>query len=290
MFQSNLPLAYWSDCILTSVFLINRIPSKVLNNLTPYEMLTKKAPDYSFLKSFGCLCYVSTLQKDRHKFSPRADKCVFLGYSSGYKGYKVLHLDSNIVSVSRNVIFHEKDFPFKTATHSIPASDIFDKCVLPASTPFDIDSPSHIHHDASDIHTPALHTTPHSSVTDHSQEAVTSDTTTVSLPTVRPKRTSKAPGYLSDYHCALIQTSSPPEKVTTTPYHISSFLSYDQFSPDYQSFICNISIETEPKIFKQAIISEKWTAAMGVELGSMELNKTWSVVSLPQGKNVVGCK
>jgi len=159
MFQSNLPLAYWSDCILTSVFLINRIPSKVLNNLTPYKMLTKKAPDYSFLKSFGCLCYVSTLQKDRHKFSPKAYQCVFLGYSSGYKGFKVLHLDSNIVSVSRNVIFHEKDFPFKTATHFIPASDIFDKCVLPVSTPADIASSSHNHHDAHDIDTPALRTT-----------------------------------------------------------------------------------------------------------------------------------
>lgn len=297
MFQSNLPLAYWSDCILTSVFLINRIPSKVLNNLTPYEMLTKKAPDYSFLKSFGCLCYVSTLQKDRHKFSPRADQCVFLGYSSGYKGFKVLHLDSNIVSVSRNVIFHEKDFPFKTTTHSIPASDIFDKCVLPVSTHADIASSSHNHHDAHDIDTPALHTTPHSSVTNHSQEAVASETTTVSLPIVRPKRTTRAPGYLSDYHCALIQTSSSPEKVTntpekvtTTPYPISSFLSYDQFSPEYQSFICSISLETEPKNLKQAIISEKWTAAMGVELGNMEMNKTWSVVSLPQGKNVVGCK
>jgi len=29
---------------------------------------------------------------------------------------------------------------------------------------------------------------------------------------------------------------------------------------------------------------------MDVELEAMELNKTWSVVSLPQGKNVVSCK
>ncbi|KAG7578706.1 Reverse transcriptase RNA-dependent DNA polymerase [Arabidopsis thaliana x Arabidopsis arenosa] len=46
----------------------------------------------------------------------------------------------------------------------------------------------------------------------------------------------------------------------------------------------------EPKTFKQAIVSLKWTKAMDVELGAMELNKTWSVVSLPPGKNVVGCK
>ena len=120
LFQSNIPLAYWSDCVLTSVFLISRTPYVLLQNSTPYELLTHKKPDYAFLRSFGCLCYVSTLLKDRHKFSPRADKCVFLGYASGYKGYKVLHLDTNLVSVSRNVIFHEHVFPFHDITIAHP--------------------------------------------------------------------------------------------------------------------------------------------------------------------------
>ncbi|KAG7573562.1 GAG-pre-integrase domain [Arabidopsis suecica] len=136
----------------------------------------------------------------------------------------------------------------------------------------------------------SLHPTPHSSGNNLSQETVIQETTTVSLPLARPKRSSKAPSYLSDYHCALIQTSTPPPKVSTTPYPLSNFLSYSQFSPSYQSFILSISQETEPKNFKEAIVSVKWTAAMDVELGSMELNKTWSVVSLPPGKNIVGCK
>lgn len=34
---------------------------------------------------------------------------------------------------------------------------------------------------------------------------------------------------------------------------------------------------------------KKWTKAANVELDALEQNKTWDIVSLPVGKNVVGC-
>ncbi|XP_019085460.1 PREDICTED: uncharacterized protein LOC109126393 [Camelina sativa] len=205
LFQSNLPLAYWSNCLLTAVFLINRTPSTVLKNITPYELLTKKKPDYSFLKNFGCLCFVSTLQKDRHKFSPRATECVFLGYSFGYKGYKVLHLDTNIVSVSRNVVFHETIFPFQNVKHVNHDVDLFGDAILPLYVPIDVSvpalsAPSHASTSASSHASPPDN---HSSVTVPVTETVTAETGVVSLPSARPRRTTKAPGYLSDYHHSL---------------------------------------------------------------------------------------
>ena len=48
LFLSNVPLVYWSDCVLTAVFLINHTPSLLLNKLYPYEVLRKKTPDYHF--------------------------------------------------------------------------------------------------------------------------------------------------------------------------------------------------------------------------------------------------
>lgn len=88
LFQSNVPIVYWSECLLTAVFLINRTPSVLLHNLSPYELLTKKKAEYNFFRSFGCLCYVSTLQKDRHKFSPRSENVFSWAIHQVTKGIK----------------------------------------------------------------------------------------------------------------------------------------------------------------------------------------------------------
>lgn len=39
MFQSNLPKVYWSYAVQHAVFLINRIPTRVLNDKSPSEVL-----------------------------------------------------------------------------------------------------------------------------------------------------------------------------------------------------------------------------------------------------------
>ena len=79
--QSNVPIAYWGDYILTTVHLINRLPSPLLYDKTPFELLYDKVPDYSSLRVFGCLCFASTLAHNRSKFDPRAIKCVLIGLS-----------------------------------------------------------------------------------------------------------------------------------------------------------------------------------------------------------------
>jgi len=49
--------SFWLDALYAAVFTINRFPTLVLRDKSPYETLFAKVPDYKFLKPFGCACF-----------------------------------------------------------------------------------------------------------------------------------------------------------------------------------------------------------------------------------------
>ena len=93
-FQSQVPLSFWLDCVLTAAFLINRTHSPLLHHKCPYELLYNQQVNYSSFRVFGCLAFASTLTSNRTKFHLRAHPCVFLGYPTGMKAYKLYDFHS----------------------------------------------------------------------------------------------------------------------------------------------------------------------------------------------------
>ena len=57
---------------------------------------------------FGSLCYAHVPEQQRQKLDLSSKRCVFLGYGSCEKGYKVYNIESGKVVISRDVVFNEE--------------------------------------------------------------------------------------------------------------------------------------------------------------------------------------
>jgi hypothetical protein len=94
-----MPLKYWNEAFLTALYLINRLPSKVIQSQTPMEHLFSNSGDYSLLHIFGCACWLNLRPYNKHKLSFRSKQCAFLGYSNLHKRYKCLDISTSYIYI-----------------------------------------------------------------------------------------------------------------------------------------------------------------------------------------------
>ena len=89
MVQESLSISFWGDALLTAAYLLNRVPSKLVE-LTPYELWTVRKPDLRHLRPWGSGAYVHFTSHPHGKLGQWAKKCIFLRYPKGSKGYVFL--------------------------------------------------------------------------------------------------------------------------------------------------------------------------------------------------------
>ena len=130
--HAGFPKHFWGECVLAATHIINKLPMAVLGWKTLFEVLYGSAPDLSDLRTIGCLCYATKLG-ETDKLEARAHKCVLLGYTYGFKGYKLYDLQSKKVFHSRDVVFQEGIFPFQVPSHSSTHDDSFSSFFWPHS-------------------------------------------------------------------------------------------------------------------------------------------------------------
>jgi hypothetical protein len=70
LFQAFVPTRYWVEGLNTATYLLNHVPTKVINMTNPYFTLHGVIPSYEYLRMFGCPYYPNLSAKASHKLAP----------------------------------------------------------------------------------------------------------------------------------------------------------------------------------------------------------------------------
>jgi len=80
--KKNLPNYFWAEAVATVIYIMN---TTIIHGMTPEEKFIGKKPDVSHFTVFGCIAYVHVPDEKRLKLDPKAEKCIFIGYSPNKK-------------------------------------------------------------------------------------------------------------------------------------------------------------------------------------------------------------
>eukprot|EP00253_Pinus_taeda_P014659 PITA_14659 len=85
----------------------------MLEDKAPQEVWTGKKPSLSHLRVFGCDAYVHGPKEKRTKLDCKSEKCIFIGYKDGLKGYKIWNPVTRKVVYNPDVVFKEVKYVIK---------------------------------------------------------------------------------------------------------------------------------------------------------------------------------
>jgi hypothetical protein len=100
---------YWVESVATTIYIMNRCPTKSVKNIVPQEAWTCMKYNVVHLKNFGCVAYAHVPYELRKKMGKKGQKCIFVGYSEETKGYKMYDPVARKVIISHDVQFVENE-------------------------------------------------------------------------------------------------------------------------------------------------------------------------------------
>ena len=103
----NISNMFWVDAINTTVYLKNISPTKKLDLQTSFEVFYGYKPEVKHLRIFGCQVFAHIPKDERRKLDAKLLECVFVGYCTNHKTYKLFHPCPHKLIGSRDVVFHE---------------------------------------------------------------------------------------------------------------------------------------------------------------------------------------
>jgi hypothetical protein len=100
-------MCLWAEATMTTVYVKNRLSHSALGFKTPEEMFTRKKPEVSHLKIFGCPIFIHIPKEKRNKLEPSGKKGIFVGYCEVSKAFRIYIPGHHHIEINRDVTFDE---------------------------------------------------------------------------------------------------------------------------------------------------------------------------------------
>nr|GEV31627.1 hypothetical protein [Tanacetum cinerariifolium] len=100
-------LFFWAEAIATTCFTQNRSLVIPRNEKTPYHIINDQKPLVKFFHIFDSLCYIVRDGENLDKMKEKCDACIFVGYSTQSRAYRVFNKKNRVIVETIHVNFDE---------------------------------------------------------------------------------------------------------------------------------------------------------------------------------------
>ena len=108
LIAKDLPHFLWAEAVSYAAYIRSSVPTRALNDKTPYEAWTGQKPNVSHLREFGASVWIYD-EGDTGKLLPRANKHIFVGFQEGPKAVRYYDAGKRSIKISRNYRFSEAE-------------------------------------------------------------------------------------------------------------------------------------------------------------------------------------
>src|SRR6201994_2821508 len=317
--QAGLPDSFRGEAVAAYIHIWNMITSSTNMKKTPYEIWHKKKPNVSNLRIFGCNAFVHVQKDKRSGIHSHIQRCIFIGYPTGYAAWKFYNPVTKKVVISERAEFDERHFPALKQKVNLPVLPVV---ASPAISPIpdaqldDVDDlegvqelehykpPKHRVEDVPDvpddngdnddapgpdIDVPAPNPTPSHSPTPPEPEPARKRQKvrhiTPTLASTRSRCTIHPPG-----SWWVLPAPVERQEVQNLPHE------HDNANPEAEDGVpvvefAGIAFQDEPESFRDAMKrsdATEWYDACSTEMNNHQRHGTWILVKAPPGIILVG--
>nr|GEV74935.1 reverse transcriptase domain-containing protein [Tanacetum cinerariifolium] len=119
---TKVPLFFWAEALATACFTQNRSLVIPRHEKTPYHIINDRKPSVKFFHIFGSICYIVRDGENLDKMKEKGDECIFVGYSTQSRAYRVFNKRTRVIMESIHVNFDELPQMASYQISSDPAS------------------------------------------------------------------------------------------------------------------------------------------------------------------------